>query len=401
MRSVAISFVLFAAPGLALAQTGEVAGDDPEAPALDAPATEAEATASDPAPAAQVLSTSDDGTRSGASEPSSTTETPDRPESAAAEANRAEAGDTPAADEEPEESNRPFRGSTVAWTNAMSLYTFFPDATLSYNPTYEMAITLAPRWYLLESTYLIAQQIVSLELTDSDYTSYNHEPVLSDFVLELRQGVELAGFDFTGSVRLAAPVSKASQAASRILQTGAGLRVTREFPEALDFSASGNFTYRRWWATRNVPATVEEYPGNCFRAQVGDPPLCDQASGQTTARDIFSMGLTLGFSPIENLSVELEGALTFVAGHSLAEYQLEDGTILGDDRTHWRNYTYLGLTVGYDVLDWLNLSLGIANAGDYGELYNPDASIRGPINPDTQVWLDTTLDVDSLVSTFE
>jgi hypothetical protein len=304
-----------------------------------------------------------------------------------------------AADEE--EEFRRFRGSTVTWTNAMSLYTFFPDATLSYNPTYEMALTFAPRFYLLEKTYLVAQQIVSLELTDSDYTSYNHEPVLSDFVLELRQGLALGGFDFTGSVRLAAPVAKSSQAAGRILQTGLGLRVGREFPEALDFSATGSFSYRRWWATRNVPGTVEEYPGNCFRAQVGDPPLCDQASGQTTARDTLSMGLALGFSPIENLSVELEGALTFVRGHSLAEYQLPDGTVLGDSQTHWRNYTYLALTVGYDVLEWLNLSLGIANAGDYGDLHNPDGSIRGPINPDTQVWLDTTIDVDALASTFE
>lgn len=283
----------------------------------------------------------------------------------------------------------------------MSLYTFFPDATLSYNPTYEMALTVAPRFYILEKTYLVAQQIVSLELTDSDYTSYNHEPVLSDFVLELRQGLELGGFDFTGSLRLAAPVSKASQAAGRVLQTGLGLRVGRTFEDALDFSATGSFSYRRWWATRNVPGTVEDYPGNCFRAQVGDPPLCDQASGQTTARDTFSMGLALGFSPIENLSVELEGALTFVLGHSLADHTLRDGTVLRDEQTHWRKYTYLALTVGYDILSWLNLSLGIANAGDYGDLQNPDGSLRGPINPDTQVWLDTTIDVDALVSTFE
>jgi hypothetical protein len=304
----------------------------------------------------------------------------------------------------PIEELRRFRGSTVTWTNATSLYTFAPSASLSYNPTYEMALTLAPRFYLLEHTYLVAQQIVSVELTDSDSTTYNREPLLSDLALELRQNVELGGFDLTGSARVAAPVSKASQAAGRVLQTGAGLRFGRDFPEALDFGATANVSYRRWWASRNVPATAENYAGNCFRAQVGDPPLCDQASGQTTARDVVSTGLSLGLSPVDDLRVELEGALTFVLGHGLAEYRSDvagQPIVLPDESTHWRNYTYLALTVGYDVFDWLGLSLGIANAGDYGSVHNPNGTIRGPINPDTQIWLDTSIDLDALAATFE
>lgn len=340
----------------------------------------------------------------GAAAAQDTDEAADRTAGPEADA-EAEPGAEQAADPEPETS-RPagpqltFANSFFSYSNAVTVHTFAPGAQLSYDPTWMMTANLTPRFYLTDTTFLWLNQTVSLELTDTNTGTYNREPLLADTLLDLRQLVGWEGFVFQGQLRLGFPLSKASQAAGRILQTGAGVTIARPFPELAGFTVAASVAYRRWWATRNVPATGQPYPGNCFSPSPGAPPECQQASGQTTARDILLAGLTLNVAPLPGLTVSASGFYFAAYGHELADAQVPINggaeTIEDESVTHWRPFTYFSLAVAYDVLPWLNLQLGIQNSGSVAPLYDPDGSVRSPFTADTQVYLTTTFGLDAL-----
>ncbi|MGE0790958.1 MAG: hypothetical protein AB7S26_35130 [Sandaracinaceae bacterium] len=363
-----------------------------DADALDSPA--AEDAAPGPTPNA------DDPTPETASQEGTRGPSPIVPEPAATPG---AAPSAEAADEEPHA--RPsneftFNNSFFSYTNAVTVNTFAPGAQLSYDPTWFMYASVTPRFYLTDTTFLWLNQSASIELTDTNDGTYNREPLLSDTILDLRQVLSWEGFVFQGQLRLAFPLSKASQAAQRIVQTGLGLTVARAFPELAGFTVAASFAYRRWWATSNVPMTGSPYPGNCFVVTPGGPPECQQASGQTSARDMLLAGLTLNVSPFSGFTVSASGFYFTTYGFELApgSVPINGGghTVEDESITHWRPYTYFSLAVAYDVLPWLNLQLGVQNSGFVAPLYNPDGSVRSPFTADTQVYLTTTIGLDGL-----
>jgi hypothetical protein len=79
-----------------------------------------------------------------------------------------------------------------------------------------------------------------------------------------------------------------------------------------------------------------------------------------------------------------------------------DSTLLVEqsaEQWRWRWFTYYTLAVAYDVQPWLNLQLGVANAAFLAPFFNDDGSVRSPFNPDTQVYLSTTITLDGLYET--
>ena len=290
-----------------------------------------------------------------------------------------------------------FANSFLSYTNGVTLNTFAPDAQLSYDPTWQMALSITPRFYLTDTTFLWLNQAVSLEVTDTNDGTYNREPLLSDTLLDLRQLYALEGFVFQGQVRLGAPTSKASQAAGRVLQTGVGLTVARPFPELAGFTVAATVGYRHWFATRAVSETSVPYAANCGPQRLDG---CAQVSGQTTARDILLGGLTLNITPVSGLTVSGSAFYMAIYGHELADQSVGvnggDVTVGDESPTHWRPFTYFNLAVAYDVLPWLNVQLGIQNSAVVAPLYNPNGSVRSPFSADTQVYLSTTIGLDSL-----
>ncbi|HBQ11017.1 MAG TPA: hypothetical protein DEF51_07505 [Myxococcales bacterium] len=89
-----------------------------------------------------------------------------------------------------------------------------------------------------------------------------------------------------------------------------------------------------------------------------------------------------------------------IYGHELADQSVGvnggDVTVGDESPTHWRPFTYFNLAVAYDVLPWLNVQLGIQNSAIVAPLYNPNGSVRSPFSADTQVYLSTTIGLDSL-----
>lgn len=295
-----------------------------------------------------------------------------------------------------------FANSFFTYTNAVTLHTFAPGAQLSYNPTWYMSFGLTPRFYLTDTTFLWLNQGLFLELTDGDGTTYNHEPVLTDTTLDLRQNIMWEGFVFQAQARVVFPLSKPSQAARRILQTGLGVSVARPFPELASFTVSASFGYRRWWATSNVaqimPGAEPEYstPDRGPACEAAVQSFCTQAGGSTTARDTIVTGVALSVMPFAGFTVQLSAFYLGVYGHEIVGTTVEGKVLIDDSPTHWRHATYLALQVGYDVLPYLNLALGIQNSGTAAPLYNPDTSVRSPFNPDTQVYLSATLGLDGV-----
>lgn len=301
-----------------------------------------------------------------------------------------------------------FANSFFTYTNALTVHTLAPEAQLTYNPTWLMSFGLTPRFYLTDTTFLWLNQGLFLELTDSDGDTYNHEPLLTDTTLDLRQNIAWEGFVIQAQARLVFPLSKASQSAQRILQTGVGLSITRPFPELASFTVSATAGYRRWWATSNVarimPGGEPDYTNGAGGAEceAGLQPYCTQAGGLTTARDIVVTGLAFSVMPFAGFTVQLQAFYMGMYGHEVAPTAVDinggSQTIVDDSPTHWRHFTSFVFAVGYDVLPYLNLSLGIQNAGVAAPLYNPDGSVRSPFNPDTQVYLSATLGLDTMVN---
>jgi hypothetical protein len=300
-----------------------------------------------------------------------------------------------------------FANSYFFWGNYVNAWTFAPGAGQTYNPTYQMSFSLNPRFYLTDTTFLWLNQDLFVELTDADDATYNREPMLGDTLLDIRQNLMVEGFVFQFQGRLGFPLSKLSQAARRVMQTGLGIVATRPIPEAANLTISTNVAYRRWWALSNVPiaSPSESQIGYCSPSagMTAGEPTCTQASGATSLRDIIIAGLTLSVAPLPELTIMLQGMFIWGYGHELApgEVDINGGTVVIEDqsRTHWRNFTYLMLAVAYDVQPWLNIQLGIANTGVLAPLYSPDGSVRGPFNADTQVFLNTTITIDSLYQT--
>jgi len=312
----------------------------------------------------------------------------------------ADAADAEAAPARPSGPEFTFANSFFTWTNAVTAHTLAPGAQLTYDPTYIQTFSLTPRFYLTDTTFLWANQVMSLELTDSNFATYNREPLLADTLLDLRQLIAWEGFVFQLQGRVAFPTSKASQAAGRIMQTGLGLTIARPIPEAAGLTIAGTFGYRRWWATRNVANAQETYPGNCVQPTPGEAPVCTQAGGLTTARDLLIGGLTLNISPFTGFNVSFSGFMLGAYGHEVgdANVGINGGqvTYTDDSPSHWRAFTYFALAVAYDVTPWLNLQLGVQNSGVVAPLFNEDASVRSPLSPDTQIFLSTTIGLDSL-----
>jgi hypothetical protein len=320
-----------------------------------------------------------------------------------------------AAPEEEEEApapppDLPFRNSFFDWTNSVTFNTFIRDAQLAYNPYYAQSFSLTPRWYLAPTSYFLVNQSLGVELTPSDFDASLRDPQLTDTIVEFRQIIPWEGFAFMGQLRLTLPTSKASQAAQRYLSTGLGVQVVRPIPEAF-LTVAGSFAYRRWWAGSNVPQSgvdqqihTGEGLHGCGVTPVsgldGPPDGCDQVSALSTTRDTIVTGITTTFS-YENFAATFQFLFINLYGHPLAPARIdvdtsEEPLIIEDESNHWRNFIYMTLALSYQFAPWFSMTLGVANAGVFAPAYDGRGNVQSPFNPDTQVYLSTTIQLDAL-----
>ena len=347
------------------------------------------------------------------------------PDEEPAEADPVATAEEPASEEAAEEAEAessppeplPWRNSFFTWTNQANFNSFLRDAQLSYNPVYQQQFTLSPRWYLGPMTQLRASVSLNVEITDTDLNALNRDPQLLDPVLTLLHMVPWEGFILMPQVRLAFPVSKASQASERYFQAGAGLTVVRIIPELANLTLAGVFSYRRWFAGSNVIRTGDPQPDRCggpTPAVVGGADaapqvttaFCDQVGGASAASDVILAGISATMTPVGSFSINLSAFLFTLHGFGLAPWVSDPGQVITREEplvledgspSHWRNFTFVSVSVAYQFTPWLNMSLGIQNSGLAAPAYNPDGSLRNPLfTPDTQVFLSATFGVDTI-----
>jgi hypothetical protein len=134
-----------------------------------------------------------------------------------------------------------------------------------------------------------------------------------------------------------------------------------------------------------------------------DSPTLDQASGFTSGRHQVVAGLSLNITPFEGFNVSLSGFWISIEGHGLAPACVPVATdpsgyqcLSDQSSTHWRHFTSLSLSLAYDIQPWLNVALGWSNSTALAPFFNDDGSVRSPFNPDNNLSLAFTVQIDAL-----
>jgi hypothetical protein len=321
--------------------------------------------------------------------------------------------DTADADEEEEDGPKlAWRNSTFLWDNSISTATFDGSAGQTYNPTYEMAFSVRPRWYLNDDVSVRGRQDFSYELTDTDSRPFNRELVVADTRFDIVHSnvyeYEEAVLSLSG--RLYLPTSKASRGYGLIFRPGVGVGVTRPFDvlEGLNLGLSSTYSYRV--ATRNVVLARENYPQRTASAGLDrDNPTDAQVPGLSRVDHEGTIGLTADVSPLENLVVGTSFTWWWNHGAPLADACLDTMDTLisasGDElciedesETHTRLLTWFTLSAGYQITDWINAEVGYSHLTSE---FNPYGTRRNPLwSIDSLVSLTATVTLDKLYMQF-
>ena len=169
-----------------------------------------------------------------------------------------------------------FRGSSLTYSNAVSLLSLSKDAEPTYNPYYDMLLTLAPRYWFAQRAFVSARVSLDREITQADDNSYKNQTLISDTNLGL--GAILHSWDFGlttfGALGLRLPTSLASQA--RTMQ--AGMSSTVAFTQALGEIGSLSYSFGLGYTSFKYTTGETESPriATCRSSALGcDPFLSD------------------------------------------------------------------------------------------------------------------------------
>lgn len=296
----------------------------------------------------------------------------------------------------------PWRNSLFMWDHSLNTTALDPSSTITHDPTYTWTFTVLPRWYLTDSIFLRVRQDLTYELTDSDFTSYNRQPMLADTQLDLVDASALSAGDFRlqAGARLIAPTSIASRANDVYFGTGAFAVGMYSFPEVLDgLMLIANGSYSHFWSGSNVTGTAEPYP--CYVNDVGAAQVCSQVGGPSTVSDSIVAGLTGSLNVTPELNVSAGFTWLWRVANGLADAEVPvlgapggSITLADASETHIRGLTYFSASAAYQMNPWFNLS---ANFYTFTTQLSPDGSRRNPFwNVDSSVSLTATVTLDTL-----
>ena len=324
---------------------------------------------------------------------------------------------------EAEEEKLPFRGSIFFWDHSYNVGAL----GLPYrNPTYTWWFSFRPRWYFGEDYYAAARFDAYYELTDSDSTTTNRQLDLGDAILSFGRPkiVELEHIRLGATASLTLPLSIASRANGLIAGTGLSVRATREFEDIAEgVTLDASFGYTHYWNTGNTltrddagagavtPAgsTSSGFatdPVTCATAQQAGPdgstPEGACSGGASTVSDSFILTLTGSIAPIKRMSIDLSYSWWWRAARRLADATVDvmghPVTLTDGSATHWRNLQVFSVSVGYDIVPWLNASLSF---GTLTPQLSSNGRFRNPFwDPDTAVDLNLTVALDELYKVF-
>jgi len=316
----------------------------------------------------------------------------------------------------------PWRGTSLKWEHAVTAQTIGvgQDYQSSSGDIYQMAWALALNYFLVDQDdwrlQLTATPGFSVELTNSDWTTTEREPLADDLPLIATLGATLyksadSAFVTAGSAALGVifPTSPTSYHIGTYLNTQAKLGISQAFPLAGEKSPifpsfaiglSGRWDHRFGKAETAVSGDLQR------PRTAGDNTtfLSDQLSFGVLADNTLREGISLSF-PHQWSTVELDlfGSFSFAQAfrNSLpsndCEVVLATGCVTAqrdpDARTSSNGE---GFTVGLTFFPVPEAGLSIAYANSTGQL-GPDGQRRDIFySPDAMFVADIYLSIDAI-----
>jgi hypothetical protein len=313
-----------------------------------------------------------------------------------------------AAEEQPAEKKNPWAGSVVAYEHTFSAISLDKGAEQSWNPYYAHSLSLQPTWRFHDYFALKARLDVEQELTDADETAKAFQWMWTDLQLDANAGKgytePTTGLRINGGLRVVLPVSLMSRARSMVLGLGPSAVLSRKFPVLKGL----NVAYMGRWTYQFHESTTAQYDGSTIPS-CNDPesPGCARFynTGVRNAEDVLMHGPQLSLDITDKLS--FASAFVFVRS---GLYDVEPTTIqtgmgpvsigenAADPDVGARYAQWFTAEVSYQAIDFVGVSLGVSSL--YPQLAS-DGTDRTPfINRFTNVFLDLSLDIDSLVNRF-
>lgn len=165
----------------------------------------------------------------------------------------------------------PWQGSAIVFRNVSTALSADRSADLTYNPYWEMSLTLAPRWQFNDIFSVSASQSFSRELTDSDWTTEDGEIVLSDFGLVGRASrfwtIPTVDIGLSADIALTFPASKISRARTLNMALGPGLSLSRAFDVldglSLGYGLRTTYYWHRYTTGEYESSTITDCVTDC------------------------------------------------------------------------------------------------------------------------------------------
>jgi len=303
-------------------------------------------------------------------------------------------------DSKKDEWKEPWRGSSFTYRNVATAVSFNKGAELGHNPYYAMSWMFGPRWWLGDVFNASAALSLTRELTHSDWSTYEGETQVSDFVLGAGASrfatIPALDIGISASLKLIAPSSKSSRARTMIVGVKPGFALSRNFDVLSGINLGYSFSATKTFHEATTAQREEPNIAGC----VGTAEGCE--SYMNTGSRNSSWGLYNGFSLGVGFVDWLSMSASFGLLHSFL-YKQDD--IEGEQMSEWQpgdedvntRYTMLyGLELAARPNPAVTVAMGANTAN--GQLA-PDSSYQKPFfNRYTAIYLDLRLDFAGLTS---
>lgn len=296
----------------------------------------------------------------------------------------------------------PWRGSTLIYEQLASALSLDEQADPTYNPYYVQSLSIRPEWHFGDQLFTRLRFDLEQELTNSDETDFKNQIVYSDLIFDVGATGwtdPWAGIKAAGTIRMVAPISKASHAQTMRFAFGPGASLSRKFPvlEGITIRYGGRFNFRFH------DFTTTQYDAPVIACGSPDSEACGRVvhTGKRNVSWDVTQGPGLAFSPLEKLTLDLDFQFRRAALYPLTDAAVETSVgsvplLPGELDAATRYSTWATVDLSYDVLDELSISIGASTLSGQP---STDGERRSPFfNRDTTLYLDLGLNVEALIS---
>jgi hypothetical protein len=310
-----------------------------------------------------------------------------------------EEGEVSLVEEQPTEEavQAPWRGSEFIYRNTVSAYTLDPSADLTWNPYYAMSFGFKPRWWFDDHWYVGARLDVTRELTQADDTTLRGEAWLGDLLLTAGASkfytIPVVGIDLGADLMLSTPTSKISQGRTMVLGLGPGVRVSRTFDLAGEFSVGYHVRFSSLFHRFTTSELESPIIPTCSSSGAGCDAFVNTGVRNTQFR--VQHGIDLSYEPLEWLALGT-GFEHIVDWLYAMDSNDPDVSLLNESPADQRWASSFYFEVTFMPIPALEVGVGYETISPQ---LAPDSTYYDPFfNRYTTLYVDLRVEVDGLVS---